>query len=101
MSPTRRRRCLFRGRYYCVLKTVLVVCDAERGNPVTTCNNIDDDCDGQTDESFPNIGKAARSRGFVRYLRTSTFVCAAIFRCNVYDRNSPSDEQCNGLDDDL
>ena len=53
--------CFEAGITVCAEDGVSVVCDAERGTPVTeACNNIDDDCDGQTDEAFPNLAQSMR-----------------------------------------
>ena len=64
-----------------------------------TCNDIDDDCDGETDEDFElgtpcEIGEGACRVG-------STIVCAddGTATCDGIAR-SPTDEICNDVDDD-
>ncbi|MCA9539281.1 MAG: hypothetical protein KC620_10370 [Myxococcales bacterium] len=65
------------------------------------CNGADDDCDGPVDEAFPNLG-APCSVGVGACRRTGETVCTpdeADTECSVRAGN-PSDEVCNGRDDD-
>lgn len=63
-----------------------------------TCNGLDDNCDGRTDETFPMKGAACTT--------TQQGVCAAGTRvCTLGAElceatKMPSAELCNGLDDD-
>jgi len=53
--------CRARGRFVCLPDGSGVRCDASPGAPIAeTCNGIDDDCDGDTDEDFL-VGGAYRS----------------------------------------
>ena len=52
-------RCERRGRQICAEDQSGVICSATPAPPnVETCNQIDDDCDGRTDEAFPELGDA-------------------------------------------
>lgn len=65
------------------------------------CDNLDNDCDGETDENFPTLGVPCTA-GVGRCARTGTIVCTGDGRttqCSV-SAGSPSSETCNGLDDD-
>ena len=70
---------------------------------VEVCNAIDDDCDGETDESWPTKGQVcAVGRGVCE--RIGVLVCDAAapsgaLVCNV-DAGPEGTESCNGLDDD-
>ncbi|MFN3202856.1 MAG: MopE-related protein, partial [Bradymonadia bacterium] len=79
-----------------------VVCDANAGAPQgELCNGIDDDCDGQADESFANLGSAC-TEGIGACAASGTIVCDGAGQgteCNAIAQ-SPSSETCNGLDDD-
>ena len=77
-----------------------VVCDAQPGQPgVETCNGIDDDCDGATDEDFA-LGEACRE-GAGACGADGVTVCGAggDVVCNAQPRD-PAWESCNGTDDD-
>ena len=66
-----------------------------------TCNGLDDDCDGRTDETFPDLGSAC-SVGEGACARASVFVCAPDGRGVECDAAAGNDrpETCNGEDDD-
>jgi hypothetical protein len=62
------------------------------------CNGADDNCDGQTDESFPDAGAACASAG-LGVCAPGLLVCtsgAVACRSNL----TPVAEQCNQRDDD-
>ncbi|PJC36487.1 hypothetical protein CO046_05655, partial [Candidatus Peregrinibacteria bacterium CG_4_9_14_0_2_um_filter_53_11] len=64
-----------------------------------TCNNLDDDCDGRTDEAFPQSGENC-TVGVGACERTGNRICeSGVLACNV-QAGQPSGEVCNGLDDD-
>jgi hypothetical protein len=69
-----------------------------------TCNNLDDDCDGQIDEDFPNKGKACDDGKQGICKGTGTFVCDTAgtgVTCNITNPGgTATTEICNGLDDD-
>ncbi|MDB4959446.1 MAG: Tryptophan synthase alpha chain [Myxococcales bacterium] len=74
---------------------------------VELCNNLDDDCDGQIDEDFPDKGAACNNGAKGVCARTGQRVCAVGghgTQCNApavtcTDLGSCT-EICNGLDDD-
>jgi hypothetical protein len=62
-----------------------------------TCNNIDDDCDGQVDEGLTDGGCTAGTGACVR---SGTRVCSTgMYVCNAV-AGSASAEVCNNIDDD-
>jgi hypothetical protein len=98
--------CLRNGTFICNGPGTGTVCNATPGTAGTELcgNNIDDDCDTNTDEGFANLGTACTAgNGICR--RTGSYVCSAnrlTTTCNaVAGSPNPSGELCgNGLDDD-
>ncbi|MGB0647394.1 MAG: RCC1 domain-containing protein, partial [Bradymonadia bacterium] len=93
--------CARPGRVICDSVSGLSRCDARAGfSSIEQCNGVDDDCDGQTDESFPGVGAeceltegSCTFTGFVQCDAQGSLVCqrqAAI----------QGDEICDGLDND-
>ena len=75
-------------------------CSAQPGTPVPeTCNGVDDDCDGAADEGF-GIGSVCEV-GVGACVSSGVWVCdpAGAAACSV-EPLDPSDEICNGIDDD-
>ena len=64
------------------------------------CNGLDDDCDGSTDEGFPDLGKpCSAGRGICK--KTGKYICSGDRKstiCNAV-KGTPSTEKCNGFDD--
>ncbi len=79
-----------------------VACSAVAGVPIDeACNGLDDDCDGDIDETFADIGQVC-TVGLGRCLRAGVQLCTADgigSECSV-DPGQPTNESCNGLDDD-
>lgn len=76
-------------------------CSAVPGAPgIEICNGADDNCNGETDETFPDQGQPCTvGRGACE--RSGEVVCDPPegAHCNVLP-GSPTDEECNGIDDD-
>jgi MYXO-CTERM domain-containing protein len=68
------------------------------------CNGVDDDCDGATDEDFPDLGLPCDDGGIGRCRGTGVRVCNAAGDGTVCAITAPGEppraETCNGLDDD-
>ena len=65
------------------------------------CNGLDDDCDGEIDEDFDELGSACAS-GLGVCHSEGVFVCAAegdAVECDAA-MVAPSPETCDGLDND-
>ena len=89
------------GARACTPEGEATVCEGEPGAPVPeSCNDVDDDCDGRTDEDFPTGELCREGLG----------ICAAVgvtrcdprgdrVECNAAARE-PEEEVCNGADDD-
>jgi hypothetical protein len=91
--------CAVSGTLSCAAGTYSV-CDAVAGSPTTeTCNGIDDDCDGITDNGVPTGG--ACTAGVGACAGTGTLSCAAgsYSSCSAV-AGSAVTETCNGIDDD-
>lgn len=75
-------------------------CDADPGLPGTeSCNDIDDNCDGATDEGNPGGGGAC-SLGTGACLDSGTLVCSGGSLVCDATPGTPTSEVCNGIDDD-
>ena len=94
--------CLRLGLTQCSPDGTAVVCSATAGEAgQELCNGADDDCDGQTDESFDNVNQAC-SAGIGACRELGVTVCSpdgALVACNAVP-GDPVDELCNGVDDD-
>ncbi|MEE2786734.1 MAG: MopE-related protein [Myxococcota bacterium] len=79
-------------------------CEANSGEPSDeVCNGLDDDCDGDTDESHPQLGEACGT-GVGLCNRTGVFVCADVPSdaavCNAVPGQPNAQENCDFQDDD-
>ena len=88
------------GTQECVAGQPALVCNAK--TPVAeTCNYLDDDCDGTTDEGFANLNTSC-SKGDGACRRFGFYVCAADGSgtvCNAV-AGTPSAEICDNVDND-
>jgi hypothetical protein len=82
----------------------MLVCVGGRGPTAETCNSLDDDCDGSTDEStaaspIPGVGVrcGATDLGVCEY---GMVVCTGGALVCGGTLVAPATETCNGLDDD-
>ena len=79
-----------------------LACDATEGDPgEERCNALDDDCDGATDEDYPQLGTPCAA-GLGICAAAGQVICDPIdagrTRCDA-EPGSASAEGCNGLDD--
>jgi len=74
-----------------------VVCDPDvmPGQLAETCNAIDDDCDGMTDEGNPGSGADCTANGFGECKKGKENCVNGAIQCTP---GSPSPEVCDGLD---
>ncbi|MFN3198970.1 MAG: MopE-related protein [Bradymonadia bacterium] len=78
------------------------VCDAQAEEPGedevdATCNGVDEDCDGLVDEGYVSV-EITCGVGVCR--ATGSIQCVDREQVNVCTPGDPSEELCNGLDDD-
>ena len=94
--------CQRTGIYVCSDDAEGVVCSAKPGEPTKElCNGLDDDCDGRTDEDFPQLGKACTG-GQGECAAQGVYVCKPSgngVMCNAIPKD-PKKEVCDGKDDD-
>ncbi len=89
------------GTWTCKADATGVECIAETVNLTETCNAKDDDCDGLTDEDWPNKGKGCVV-GVGECQRSGIWVCRADgtgIVCNATP-GTPSSEVCDNKDND-
>ena len=74
-------------------------CNVEPGEPnMEVCNGLDDDCDGLVDEELSNLGSC--TVGIGACMRQGQYQCVSgAVQCSAVP-GQPSQEVCNGLDDD-
>lgn len=94
--------CRRQGVFVCNSTGSGVTCNATPGPKRTeTCNELDDDCDGQVDENFTNKGRTCSS-GTGSCQRSGKYVCkldGSGTQCSV-NSGQPRPESCNNIDDD-
>ncbi|HVV85545.1 MAG TPA: MopE-related protein [Kofleriaceae bacterium] len=91
--------CLRAGHFRCTSDGTGVECDAEPGNPGTeSCNQVDDDCDGMTDEGY-QVGVMCDGPD-ADLCAEGTFQCNAAGGVTCSDTTGDNVEVCNGLNDD-
>tara|TARA_B100000609_G_scaffold199150_1_gene200904 strand:- start:16679 stop:19822 length:3144 start_codon:yes stop_codon:yes gene_type:complete len=77
-------------------------CKGERLPRTELCNFQDDDCDGEVDEDFPNVGSSCSEANGVCVNR-GTYVCnpdGTGTTCGALRPDAPTSELCNAFDDD-
>jgi|GEM_PF-1200907 len=87
------------GVLECEPTTLGVICNDNTGDNIETCNGVDDDCDGKTDEGF-DVGFPCDGPDADLCLR-GTKVCTADGTGTECANDEPlAVETCNGVDDD-
>lgn len=80
-----------------------LICQQNVQPSAETCDGLDNNCNGQVDEDFPQLGMAC-SEGLGACAGTGTLVCNAAgngTQCNITaPGGTPTAEVCNGIDDD-
>jgi hypothetical protein len=92
------------GVMVCSADGLVALCDAVAA-PATpeTCNAVDDDCDGSTDEGVDGCCEAGATQACgsaIGVCRPGLQRCEADRRWSACDAAPPGDEVCNALDDD-
>jgi hypothetical protein len=94
--------CLRYGSIRCNAGGTGVECSVTAGTPTAEqCNQIDDDCDAKTDETFTTLGTSC-SVGLGVCTRYGTTICSSngtTTTCSATAGTSTSAETCNYLDD--
>ncbi len=95
--------CFAAGVMVCAADLLSLECDAVAGLPdLERCaNTLDDDCDGETDEGFAELGLSC-SAGTGACEQIGAIVCNADASGTVCDAigGGATDELCNAIDDD-
>lgn len=91
--------CRGQGTVLCVNGAESDDCDPLTGASTETCNGLDDDCDGTSDEDFPDLGGECDGDDS-DVCATGVRVCAADGGTECVGDGPEQIEACNGLDDD-
>jgi hypothetical protein len=103
-SPTRCGvgECAGSGRTACVNGSVIDDCAPAAPGSATdaSCDGRDDDCDGQLDDDYVSVPTSCGSGGCGATGTTSCVDGAVVDSCIPDGPSLPSDDICNGVDDD-
>ncbi|MGM0556103.1 MAG: MopE-related protein [Myxococcota bacterium] len=94
--------CLASGAVVCSADELGTTCDATPGSPTAeTCDGLDNDCDGATDEDFSDLGMTC-AVGTGECQSAGAYVCTTDGSATTCDATagSPTAEVCDGLDND-
>jgi hypothetical protein len=77
------------------------ICDGDIGPSQELCDGLDNDCNGQIDEPFADLGTSC-SAGFGACEAIGIMVCDAAKTATICDATpgTPSTEECDGIDND-
>ncbi len=90
------------GVWVCSADGTTIVCGAETVTDLTeSCNGLDDDCDGATDENWGQLGKPCDGPDEDQ-CANGVFICSPDGQYAICGPEEPANivEVCNGLDDD-
>ncbi len=88
------------GVFVCNAQGTGLDCNDATGTNVESCNNVDDDCDGGTDEDFPQKGQACDGAD-TDLCKEGNWVCnQAGTGLDCGDNTGNNAELCNNQDDD-
>ena len=94
--------CTNTGQYVCTADETGTECSATAGSgSAEICDGIDNDCDGDVDEGFSNLGQTC-TEGQGACEASGTYVCStdgSATECNA-PTIPPSSEACDGVDND-
>ncbi len=97
--------CLREGTFACRADNLGSECNARTGSPAQEIcgDELDNDCDGETDEDFRELGQACEV-GIGECKRHGVRICdpnlLTRMRCSVDAAEPGVDDNCDGLDDD-
>jgi len=91
--------CRTSGKWHCAADGKASQCDAEVIQPTAeTCDGVDNDCDGQTDEDSVPAAESQCTTGKAGVCNAGTMQCVNAKKICIQDQK-PGPEICNGKDD--
>jgi hypothetical protein len=88
------------GSWGCSVASPLLACSDDAATKAESCNNLDDDCDGQTDEAYPTKNQACDGND-ADSCKNGSWTCKADgSSLECANEGASAAEICNGADDD-